>query len=247
MEEQKILPIMNHLVELRKRIIIVAVFFIICMGVGFYLSPKLMNYIKRQPIASEVEWNVFSFTDGLFIYMKCALLFALIFTIPLLLHQAWKFAEPGLTGREARGVKQFIPISFLLFIGGIAFSYYVVFPMMLRFMTEMNQSIGANETYGLQQFFTFLFNIIIPIAAAFEMPIIVLFFTKIGMLTPELLKKGRKYIYLLLAVIGGMISPPDFISHLSVLIPLIILFECSIICSKVYLQRLHKKSRGNER
>jgi sec-independent protein translocase protein TatC len=98
-------------------------------------------------------------------------------------------------------------------------------------MKTMNQTIGAVETYGIDRYFSFLFNVVFPLSTAFELPVVMLFLTRIGVLTPERLKTGRKYAYVGLAVLGSCISPPDMLSHLSVTIPLILLFEISVFVS----------------
>ncbi|MBW7453968.1 twin-arginine translocase subunit TatC [Paenibacillus sepulcri] len=229
--------LIRHLTELRKRLILVAVWFAAAFSGGLYLSPAILRYIKSRPGTAEIQWNVFSFTDGLFIYLRCALLFAILFTLPLLLYQIWAFARPGLTEKEAKGTLSYVPVSFLLFICGISFSYFLVFPMMLRFMEQMNQSIGAVETYGIDRYFSFLFNLILPLGIAFEMPLVILFLTKLGLLTPDRLRSTRKYAYVSLAVAGSCISPPDFASHLSVTIPLLVLFEISVLISVNYYRR----------
>ncbi|MNI28142.1 Sec-independent protein translocase protein TatCy [compost metagenome] len=218
----------SHLTEVRKRLIIVAGWFIVTLSMGLYVSPNILRYIKSQHSASRVEWHVFSFTEGLLIYMKCALLFALLFTVPVILYQLWLFVRPGLTDTEAKSTLPYIPAAFALFLFGATFSYMVVFPMMLRFMMKMNHTVGAVETYGMGQFFSFLYEIVFPMAVAFEMPVVLLFLTRIGLLTPDRLKKTRKYTYVGMAIVGSCISPPDMISHLSVTIPLILLFEISV-------------------
>lgn len=220
-----------HLTEVRKRLLIVFGWFFVTLCAGLYVSPKLLLAIKTMPAAANIEWNVFSFTDGLFIYMKCALMVAVLLTLPVLLYQAWAFVRPGLTDKEAKGTLAYVPASFALFLGGASFSYFVVFPMMLRFMEKMNRTIGAVETYGIDRYFSFLFSVVFPMAVAFELPVVMLFLTRIGLLTPGRLKKARKYAYLGLAIVGSCISPPDFVSHLSVTIPLIVLFELSVIVS----------------
>lgn len=220
-----------HLTEVRKRLLIVFGWFFVTLCAGLYISPRLLFAMKSQPAAANIEWNVFSFTDGLFIYMKCALMVAILFTLPVLLYQVWAFVRPGLTEREARGTLAYVPVSFALFLGGASFSYFVVFPMMVRFMEKMNRTIGAVETYGIDRYFSFLFSVVFPMAVAFELPVVLLFLTRIGLLTPERLKKARKFAYLGLAIVGACISPPDFVSHLSVTIPLIVLFEVSVIVS----------------
>lgn len=222
---------MDHLTEMRKRLLLVSGWFAAALCAGLYVSPGILRFIKSQPGADGIEWNVFSFTDGLLIYMKCAFLFALLFTLPVLLYQLWAFVRPGLTEKEAKNALSFVPASFILFLAGLAFSYLVVFPMMLRFMKKMNSTIGAVETYGIDRYFTFLFDVVLPMSAAFELPVVMLFLTRIGLLTPERLKMGRKYAYVGLAILGSCISPPDMLSHLSVTIPLFLLFEISVFVS----------------
>ncbi|NOU89673.1 twin-arginine translocase subunit TatC [Paenibacillus sp. LMG 31460] len=218
-----------HLTEVRKRLLIVFAWFVVTLSIGLYVSPRILRYMKSQPLVGEIKWNVFSFTDGLAIYMKCAFLVALLFTVPVLLYQVWAFVRPGLTDAEAKSTLPYIPVSFALFIIGVSFSYWVVFPMMIRFMIRMNHTVGAVETYGIDRYFSFLFEVVFPMAIAFELPVVVLFLTRIGLLTPQRLKMTRKYAYVGLAIIGSCISPPDMISHLSVTLPLILLFEISVM------------------
>ncbi|MGI2328640.1 twin-arginine translocase subunit TatC [Planococcus sp. YIM B11945] len=223
--------VVEHLAELRKRLIIIALAFIVSLGIGFAISARILQFIKLQPTAVHVEWNVFGFTDGIMIYFKCALILAILITLPIALHQIWLFVKPGLSEQEAKGTVFFIPASCLLFIAGISFSYFVVFPLMLEFMSDINQSIGATETYGMSQYFTFMFNLIIPVGIIFEMPVIVMFLTKLGIVTPFTLRKMRKIAYFVLVVVGVLITPPDFVSDVLIIIPLFVLFEISIIVS----------------
>ncbi|WNQ10482.1 twin-arginine translocase subunit TatC [Paenibacillus aurantius] len=229
----------GHLTELRRRLLIAAAWFLLMLVAGLYVSPHLLRYIQSQPAAVPIEWNVFGFTDGLAIYMKCAFVFAALFTLPVLMYQVWHFVRPGLTEEEARGTLLYVPASFVLFGIGLTFSYLVAFPMMVGFMKKLNGSIGAVETYGIDKYFTFLFHTVVPLGFAFEMPLVVLFLTRLGLLTPERLKATRKYAYVGLAVLGTCISPPDFVSHLSVTIPLILLFEVSTaVAGRYYRRRL---------
>lgn len=228
----------SHLAELRKRLIIISIWFFAALCVGFYASPRILTQIKEMPAASHVEWNVFSFTDGLFLYMRCAFVFAVLFTLPVLLYHIWAFVRPGLTESEAKGTLAYVPASFALFLLGVSFGYFGVFPMMIGFMEQMNQSVGAVETYGIDNYFSFLFNVVFPLGVAFEMPIVVMFLTKLKLLTPDRLKKTRKYAYVFLAVVGACITPPDFVSHLSVTVPLILLFETSLVLSGRYYRKL---------
>ncbi|MBB5180413.1 sec-independent protein translocase protein TatC [Planomicrobium koreense] len=233
--------LVEHLTELRKRLIVVAIAFIVSLGIGFAIAAKILNFIKMQPTAVNVDWNVFGFTDGIMIYFKCALLLAILFTLPVLLHQVWLFVKPGLSENEAKGTFLFIPVSFFLFLAGVSFSYFILFPMMLNFMSDINQSIGATETYGMSQYFTFMFNLIIPVGIVFEMPVVIMFLTKLGIVTPMSLRKMRKIAYFVLVIIGVLISPPDFMSDILIIIPLFILFEISILVSSFTMRKMNQR------
>ncbi|MDI2586395.1 MULTISPECIES: twin-arginine translocase subunit TatC [unclassified Psychrobacillus] len=241
------LTLVEHLTELRKRLIIVATTFILSLALGFWLAPKTLTFIKQQPTAAHVEWNVFGYTDGLMIYVKCALILAILITLPIAMYQIWLFVKPGLLEKEAKGTIYFIPVSFFLFLAGISFSYFILFPLMLNFMSNINDSIGALETYGMQQYFTFMFNLIIPVGIVFELPVIILFLTKLGIITPDRLRKMRKVSYFILVVVGVSITPPDFISDFIIVVPLLLLFEISILVSSwSYKKQLAKQALEEE-
>ncbi|TQR20076.1 twin-arginine translocase subunit TatC [Psychrobacillus vulpis] len=247
MTQEPELTLVEHLTELRKRLIIVAVTFVLSLAFGFWMAPKTLTFLKQQPTAAHVEWNVFGYTDGLMIYVKCALILAILITLPVAMYQIWLFVKPGLLDKEAKGTIYFIPISFFLFLAGISFSYFILFPLMLNFMSNINDSIGALETYGMQQYFTFMFNLIIPVGIVFELPVIILFLTKLGIITPDRLRKMRKVSYFILVIVGVSITPPDFISDFIIVVPLLLLFEISILVSSwSYKKQLAKKALLDE-
>lgn len=225
------MTLIEHLSELRKRLIVVAVVFILSLTVGFFVGKPLLHFISTYTLPNNIEWNVFSFSDGFMIYFKSAMLVAVLFTLPVFLYELWVFIKPGLTPQEARSTFLYIPWSFLLFIIGMSFSFFILFPMILSFMSNINQSIGATETYGISQYFTMLFNIVFPVSIVFEMPVVVMFLTMLGILDPTKLRKARKLSYFILIVVGVSLTPPDFVSDLLIIVPLILLFEISILVS----------------
>ena len=233
--------LVEHLSELRKRLIFTIAVFIISLAIGFYYSPSILNELKSHDVAQGVEWNLFNYTDGILIYLQCALIISIALTLPVAMFEAWKFMQPGLNDKEKKGTFTFIPAAFFLFIIGVAFAYFVLFPFMMDFMKKINDSIGATETYGMKQYFSFMFGIIIPVAIIFELPVIIGFLTKIGILNSALLKKSRKIAYIVLVVIGVSITPPDFLSDFLIIAPMIILFEVSILISKYIEQKELKK------
>lgn len=236
--------LIEHLEELRKRVIIVTLVFVVTLAIGFYYSPQVLQYMKSQEVATQVEWNIFNYTDGIIIYLQCALILSLALTIPVAMYQTWKFMMPGLSEKEQKNTILFIPAAFFLFLAGVSFGYFVLFPIMLDFMQNINASIGAVETYGMKQYFSFMFGLILPVAAIFELPVIIGFLTKIGVVNAQMLKKSRKIAYLLLIVIGVSITPPDFISDFLLIIPMILLFEISIMIAASIEKRERKKLKA---
>jgi len=228
---------LGHLTELRRRLIYVSAWFVASLCAGLYLSPRMLEIARGSAGAIEVRWSVFALTDGIVVYMKCALLVAVLLTLPLLLYHFWAFARPGLTDAEAKTALLYVPASFALFAAGIGFGYSVAVPMMIRFMVRLNQGIGAAEVYGIHQYVGFLVGFLLPMGVAFEMPLVMMFLTRIGLLTPDKIRPVRKYAYVGLAIAGTLISPPDFASHLSVTIPLLVLFEIGAFVSA----RFHKR------
>ncbi|WP_337914072.1 twin-arginine translocase subunit TatC [Cohnella zeiphila] len=236
------LELVQHLAELRRRLIYVGLWFVAAFAAGLYASPRVLAFVKTHSGPMRVDWSVFSLSDGLIVYMKCAMLVGLVLTLPFALYHLWAFARPGMTEKEARGALFYVPVSFLLFVAGIAFGYSVGLPMMIRFMMRLNQGIGAREVYGIRHYVTFILSFLLPMGVAFEMPLVLLFLTRLGLLTPDKLRQARKYAYVGLAVVGSCISPPDFVSHLSVTVPLILLFEIGAFVSTRYYR---KRRRGS--
>lgn len=231
---------LEHLSELRNRLLIVAIIFITSFIVGYLVSPKLLDFIRYYTFPSDVEWNVFTFTDGFMIYLKCSFLVAIFCTLPILIYQIWAFIKPGLTPKEAKSAFWYIPSSILLFLLGLSFSFFILFPMVLNFMSSLNQNLGATETYGIAQYFTLLFNIVFPVSLIFELPVVVMFLSRIRILNPTRLKRARKISYFILVIIGVSLTPPDFVSDILIIVPLILLFEFSIQLSSWTIKRNNK-------
>lgn len=241
MPMNKEMSLVEHLTELRKRLIIVAVAFVVSLFLGFVTVKPVFHFISSYILPEHVGWNVFSYTDGFLIYFKCALLVAVLITLPVFLYEVWAFIRPGLTQEEARVTFFYIPWSFILFLIGVAFSFFILFPMIAQFMGAINKSIGVTETYGISQYF----NIVFPVSLVFELPVVVLFLTRLNILNPQKLKKMRKVSYFLLVIIGVSITPPNFVADLLIIVPLILLFEFSIFLSNLTYKKLRRRKEEN--
>ncbi len=233
------MPIMDHLGELRKRLVYCLIVFVVGLVGGLFGAKPSFDYFVEAAPVDNLDLHVFSPWDAIGLYMKFAILISLITAIPFTLFQIWLFVKPALGMKERRATLRYIPGALIMFLAGLSFAYYVVFPMAYVFTAKVTKSMGLSETYGVTQYFSFLFNILLPISLLFELPIVILFLTRIGILNPFLLIKMRRVAWFVMVLVGVTITPPDVISDLLVAIPLILLFEFSVLLSRAaYRKRL---------
>lgn len=234
--------LLQHLGELRQRLIRVLLVFIAALVVGFFYAEPIVQHLKNDPAARDIPWNVFALGDAFRVYLQFAFVISLVLTTPFAMYQTWKFVKPGLKPHEQKAAIIYIPVAFLLFIAGILFGYYFIFPFIVQFITSFSERLGAQEMYGISQYFGFMFRLILPLGFVFELPVIVMFLTRIRILTPDLLRTMRRYAYVILVVIAAMITPPDFVSNILVAIPLLVLYEASIWLSR----RVYRKVQAED-
>ncbi|MFC0213254.1 twin-arginine translocase subunit TatC [Paenibacillus chartarius] len=233
--------LVEHLQELRKRLIWVLIALVVGMCGGLFFAQRVILFLSKQPPAAGMELHAFSPWEPIRIYMNFGLLIGLLLVLPVALYHLWAFVKPGLRPIEQRATLMYIPGAVVLFLVGIAFAYFVVFPMAFFFGSGISTSVGITETYGMAQYFGFMFNIILPVSLIFELPIIVMFLTKIRILNPDRLVKLRRWAYMLLVIIAAIITPPDLLSAIIVFIPTILLYEFSVLLSRrVYRKQLEQ-------
>ncbi len=241
MTDQREMTVVEHLTELRKRIIWVLAVFGIALVAGLFFASPVIEYLKQKPVAEGVPLISLHPSDALRVYMQFAFLLGAVVTLPVALFHTWRFVAPGLRESERRGTLIFIPAAFFLFIAGILFGYFVVFPMIMQFMAGMTASIGADPNYGIAEYFGFLFNMVVPFGVLFELPIVVMFLTRLRILNPMRLAKMRRFAYFGLAVVAITLTPPEIISDILVTIPLFLLYELSIWLSRIVYRKQLKE------
>jgi sec-independent protein translocase protein TatC len=241
--EDKELNLVDHLDELRNRLIISAVAFIIFFGLGFFYVKDIYNFFVRD---LDVKLIVLGPSDIVWIYFMLATIIAIAGTIPVLATQIWLFVKPALRPIERKISLSYIPALFLLFIVGLAFGYFVIFPTVLNFLVELSGDMLVTN-FTAEKYFKFIMNMTLPFGVLFELPVVVMFLTSLGVINPYVLVKVRKYAYFILIVISVIISPPDFMSDILVTIPLLVLYEISVNLSKfVYKRKLKKEKEWQE-
>ena len=232
-------PFLGHLEELRKRLIAGA----IAVGIGFaicYFFSERIFLVLIEPlkrVMPEGDQLIFTGLPEMFLtYLKVALVAGILLAAPYLFYQMWMFVAPGLYKHERSLVVPFVLASTLLFVGGALFGYFIVFPFGFEFF------IGFSNEYvkalpSVKQYFGFALKLLFAFGVVFELPVIIFFLTKMGIVTTEILKKKRKYAILLTFVAAAILTPPDIITQCMMAGPLIILYEVGIIVSRFARRR----------
>lgn len=223
----------EHVGELRRRLIRVLVVFGVALAGGLAGAEPVFEYLIAAAPSEKLELNAFSPWDAVGLYVKIGVLLSLIIAVPYAFFELWAFVKPGLSRKERALTLRYVPWALLMLLAGLAFAYFVVFPMAFLFTERVTLAMGLKQTYGVGQYFAFMLNILLPVSLLFELPLVILFLTRIGILSPRTLIRMRRVAWFLMVLIATMITPPDVISDLLVSVPLIALYEFSVWLSKV--------------
>ncbi|PIB27711.1 twin arginine-targeting protein translocase TatC [Maribacter sp. 4U21] len=170
-----------------------------------------------------------------------------IIGFPYVLYEMWKFISPGLYEKERKNSRGFILIASLLFFMGVLFGYYVVAPLSINFLGTYQVSAEVTNEFDLASYISTVRASVIACGILFELPIIIFFLTKVGLVTPEIMKKYRKIALVIVLILSAVITPPDVASQIIVAIPVLILYQVSIHISKRVLKSEAKKARKAEK
>lgn len=236
---------MNHLVEIRKRFIKVLIFFVVVLSAAFMFVPQILDFITLTSKVVELDLNVFNITDPLYLYLKVASMVAFIASFPYLIIQLWLFISPGLEKHEKRFVYKYIPLIFILFILGIAFSYFILVPYYVMFSQRLAGSTDLNIVIGANKYIEFISRMILLFGIIFQFPVLVFILSYVRIVSSRFLKFIRKYAYFGLLVASAFITPPDPVSMGIALVPLAFLYEISILLCKIN-EKKRKKRESEE-
>lgn len=160
---------------------------------------------------------------------------------PYILYEFWKFISPGLYENERKSSRGFIVVASLLFFLGAAFGYFVVAPLSINFLATFKISDAIENEFDIDNYIALIRASVLASGLIFELPIIIYFLTKIGLVTPEFLRKNRKYALVIVLILAAIITPPDITTQIIVAVPIIVLYEVSIFISRGVLRREKKR------
>lgn len=227
---------------MRARIIRTLIAFLVSMAAAFIYVRDIYQWLVRD---MDQKLVVLGPSDVMWVYFMIAGVVAIAVTLPVAAYQTWKFVQPAVPEQAQRATLLFIPSITFLFLTGIFFGYFILFPMVLHFMNEMAANDFATM-YTAEKYFTFMIHMTVPFGLLFEMPAVVMFLTKLGIVNPHRLAKARKLAYFILVIVAVTITPPDILSDVIVIVPLFLLYEISITISKfVYRNQLKMQNELN--
>lgn len=233
--EDSRMPLTEHLVELRKRLAIamggILVGFVGC----YYFSGQIIDF-ATAPVMLFVETLQFdTLMDPFFSHVKAAFFASIFLTFPLTMSQIWLFVSPGLYGKEKKVAWPFLLLSYPLFVGGALFFYYFVFPLAAKFLIQFDPRLVPSLRIG--DLLSNTVRLLFVFGLVFELPLISLLLTRLGMITAEWLSRSRRYSYVIIFIAAAVLTPPDPLSQIGMALPLIVLFEISIIVSRIARRR----------
>lgn len=229
----KKMTMIQHFSELRRRILWVAVFFLVVLVLGWYVAP-FAQLLLTKPLLEVWPDGMLLYTgltDGLMIRFSMASLFALICVLPFALWQLWMYVEPALKKNERRLIWPVLILSPILFLLGAIFAFYILFPIVFKFFVDLNQNASVPSTLlpVARDYLRFAIGMLKVFGVAFQLPLVLVLLNRIGVLKKSLVLKMRRYAIVFIVVVAAVLTPPDVVSQVMLAVPMWLLFEGSIL------------------
>ncbi len=248
LEEDEKIPFTAHLEELRSRLIKCS----IAVGIGFAISygfkEILFEILVRPLVTVMAEGDHLIFTglpEAFFTYLKVALLAGLMLASPVILYQFWLFVAPGLYKKERRMLGPVVLLSSFFFIAGALFGYFIVFPwgfkFFLGFATESIRPLPS-----MKEYLSFSAKLLMAFGLVFELPMVLTFLARLGVVSVDFLKKNRKYALLLFFIGAAILTPPDVVTQIMMALPLMAMYELSIIGARVFGRKKPQEDKAEQ-
>lgn len=241
-------PLMEHLVELRKRLVWSMIAFAICFVGCFYFSWPIFNFLIRPLHAATNHLIYTALTEVFFTQVKIAMFGGACLAFPIIAGQLWIFVAPGLYKHERRAFLPFLAFIPVMFALGAGFVYYIMLPFAIRFFGSyqvpvIGSSMGVELQAKVGDYLDFVMTLIFAFGLTFQLPVLLSLLGKVGIVTVKALKEMRRYAYVGLFAVAAVFTPPDAISMLSLAFPLVALYEISVF-SVMMIERNRKKEEA---
>lgn len=238
-EEEKGMGFLDHLEELRGRIIKSLISIILFSIVAYVFSERLLEFITG-PIP---EVYFMAPTEAFSTRIKISLIAGIIISVPVIFYHVWRFIAPGLFQKEIKMIVPFVLASTIFFLIGAVFCFFLVLPLSIKFLLGFGTE-KLKPMIKIKDYVSFVSYMILAFGSVFELPVISYFLGKIGIISANTLRKGRRYAITAILVLAAVITPPDIFSQMMLAFPLYFLYEVSIIVVKI-IQRKKQEPEKN--
>lgn len=240
------LPFMTHLEELRKRLIFTGVAWLAAFIACYSFSENIFHFIAKPVRAALPSGSSLVFihaTEPFFTYLKIGALAAVLGALPIILWQGWVFVAPGLYAREKKFIIPFVISGCLCFGTGAYFGFQHIFPVIFTFLVSYGTSTGEiSAMLSMAAYLSLCTRLLLSFGLVFELPVVVFFLSRMGLVDAPWLAARRKYAVILAFVFGAVLTPPDLFSQTAIAIPFILLYEVSIWVARIFA----RPKRGEE-
>ena len=242
------MPLLDHLIELRNRLLWCVAAMAIAFGVCFYFAKPIFGFLVQPLLAAGQGKLIFTdIFEAFFVEIKVAFFAATMVAFPVLATQLWRFVAPGLYSKEKRAFLPFLLMTPILFTAGAAMAYYLAMPVALEFLLGFSGDVGGvsqEALPGVGNYLSFATKFLFGFGVAFLLPVLLMLLERVGILTLAQLKAGRRYAVVGIAVVSAVLTPPDIMSQILLLVPMYLLYEMAILAIMITGRRRAKQEEA---
>lgn len=240
------MSLVGHLKEIRNRIAFIVVSLLVAFVVCFTFIKPLATKLLEMGQNFGFQYVYLSPSELITSYFKLSLILAVVIISPILLAQIWGFLAPALTKREKKAIGPAFAGGLVFFFIGAAFSYLIAIPFMIQFLINYSKSDMIASAISVASYLDFMIGMMLTFGLVFEMPMLAFVLSNLGILTPEILRKLRSYAVVLVFIVAAVITPPDVVSQFMIAVPMLALYELSILISAFVSKRRAKREAAGE-
>jgi len=222
----------GHLRELRNRILICVILLLAVFTLCLSFAPRIVTMLTDMGKQFNYVYVYIAPQELFLVYMNVALVGAVVVCFPVLAYQIYAFCSPGLSAKERSYISGALIAGAVCFLLGVAFAYFISLPFMLRFLIQFTGEVDVSASISIQSYVSFLLTVFVIFGLVFELPVVSVLLTGLGIVRAEWLVKGRKIMIVVIFVLAAIITPPDIVSQIMVAVPMLGLYELSIVLSR---------------
>jgi len=245
-EDDKPMPLLDHLIELRKRLIYALLGFFLVFFITFYFAKPIFSFLIQPATSDGYKVVVLDIFEFFFVTVKLSAMVSLIVGFPLIAVQIWLFVAPGLYRHEKKAFLPFLVATPFMFYAGCAAMYYIVMPYVINFMLTQYVPPDIEKTLRSSDYLERVLQLVFAFGFAFEVPVLLTLLVRVGIVTTDGLKSKRRYAIVVAFVVAAVLTPPDVVSQLALAIPLIAFYEISILIGRWIEKRREAEDKKAE-